>query len=339
MNGKAIKAVAQPTKQGFLYVFDRVTGKPVWPIEEQPVEKGNVPGEWYSPTQPFPTKPPAYSRNGVTVDDLIDFTPALHDQALTIVAKYKLGPVYTPPVREQVDGPLATLTLGTASGGTNWPGGSYDPETHTVVRLRLQCLRDADRPGRSRRKEISDMRYVAGTAGQEVRMRAGPARTPAPIRRCRTRVAAAALARRGGGGGGGGGLNVQGLPLIKPPYATISRHQSRSRRDRLAGPARRNPDAIRNHPALKGLDIPRTGQSGYNIGTLDHQDAGDRRRRPGHHHRRRIRAAPCCAPTTRPPARKWARSDARAAERLAHDLHAERQAVHRGRGQRRRLQR
>ncbi len=81
VDGKPIKAVAQPTKQGFLYVFDRVTGKPVWPIEERPVEKGDVPGEWYSPTQPFPTKPPAYSRNGITVDDLIDFTPALHDQA------------------------------------------------------------------------------------------------------------------------------------------------------------------------------------------------------------------------------------------------------------------
>ena len=87
VNGRAIKAVAVPSKQGFLYVFDRVNGQPVWPIEEKPVEKGNVPGEWYAPTQPFPTKPPAYSRNGVTPDVLIDFTPAMHDQALTIASK------------------------------------------------------------------------------------------------------------------------------------------------------------------------------------------------------------------------------------------------------------
>src|SRR5271168_4851883 len=97
VNGKNIKAVAQPTKQGILYVFDRVTGEPVWPIEETPVEKGNVPGEWYAPTQPIPSKPPAYSRNGVTPDVLIDFTPAMRDQALTIVSKFKLGPVFTPP--------------------------------------------------------------------------------------------------------------------------------------------------------------------------------------------------------------------------------------------------
>ncbi len=101
VNGKAIKAVALPTKQGFLYVFDRVTGEPVWPIEERPVEKGNVPGEWYAPTQPFPTKPPAYSRNGVTPDVLIDFTPELHDQALTNVAKFKTRPRLHAARREQ----------------------------------------------------------------------------------------------------------------------------------------------------------------------------------------------------------------------------------------------
>src|ERR1700724_2899603 len=132
VNGRAIKSVAVPTKQGLLYVFDRVNGQPVWPIEEKPVEKGNVPGEWYSPTQPFPTKPPAYARNGVTPDVLIDFTPAMRDQALTIASKYHLGPIFTPPVASNPGGPLATLTLGTAAGGTNWPGGSYDPATHHV---------------------------------------------------------------------------------------------------------------------------------------------------------------------------------------------------------------
>src|SRR5437867_1724885 len=95
VGGRAIKAVAQPTKQGILYVFDRVTGQPVWPIEERPVEKGDVPGEWYSPTQPFPTRPPAYARQGVSIDDLIDFTPELRAEAVKAVAKFKLGPIFT----------------------------------------------------------------------------------------------------------------------------------------------------------------------------------------------------------------------------------------------------
>src|SRR5215472_702829 len=89
--GRVIQAVAVPTKQGFLYVFDRVTGKPVWPIEEQPAMPGDVPGEWYSPTQPIPTRPAAYARNGISIDDLFDFTPALRDEARTLIAKYKIG--------------------------------------------------------------------------------------------------------------------------------------------------------------------------------------------------------------------------------------------------------
>lgn len=102
---KPIKAVAISSKQAFLYVFDRVTGQPVWPIEERPVEKGSVPGEWYSPTQPFPTKPPAFDHQGVTLDNLIDFTPMLHAEATQIASKYKLGPVFTPPVVSRVEGP------------------------------------------------------------------------------------------------------------------------------------------------------------------------------------------------------------------------------------------
>jgi quinoprotein glucose dehydrogenase len=268
VNGRAVKAVAQPTKQGFLYVFDRVTGQPLWPIEERPVEKGSVPGEWYAPTQPFPTRPPAYSRNGVAVNDLIDFTPALHDQALTIVSKYHLGPVFTPPVESKTGGPLATLTMGTASGGTNWPGGSYDPDTHNVIAYACNaCLTPIGLVPSP--KELSDMRYVAGTAGQEVRMRAGPgenagADSPLPGRTPAGRGGAAA----GGGGGFGGALTVQGLPLIKPPYSTISAINLDRGEIVWQVPHGDTPDAIRNHPALKGVDLPRTGQSGYNIGTL-----------------------------------------------------------------------
>jgi quinoprotein glucose dehydrogenase len=269
VDGKSIPAVAQPTKQGFLYVFNRLTGEPVWPIDEKPVEKGDVPGEWYSKTQPFPSKPPAYSRNGVSVEDMIDFTPALHDQALTIAAKYKIGPVYTPPVASKENGPLATLTLGTAAGGTNWPGGSYDPETHTVyVYACNACLVPIGLTQPP--KDQSDMNYVAGTAGQEFRMRTGPgegsgadavaARAP--------RTADAPAPARAAAGGGGGGLTVQGLPLIKPPYSTISALNLDRGEIVWQTPAGDTPDAIKNHPALKGLNIGRTGQSGYNIGTL-----------------------------------------------------------------------
>ncbi len=274
VNGRLVQAVAQPTKQGYLYVFDRVTGKPVWPIEERPAANGGVPGEWYSPTQPIPTRPAAYARNGVAVEDLIDFTPALRDQARTMIAKYKIGPVFTPPVESKTDGPLATLTLGTASGGTNWPGGSYDPQTHTAYLYACNaCVTPIGlvRPP----KELSDMDFVAGTAGQEVRMRTGPgensgadsvAAAPAAGRGGAGRGAAAAAG--GGGGGGGGGLTVQGLPLIKPPYATISAINLDSGDIVWQIAHGETPDAIRNHAALKGLSIPRTGQSGYNIGTL-----------------------------------------------------------------------
>ena len=263
VNGRPIKAVAQPSKQGFLYVFDRTNGHDVWPIEERPVEKGTVPGEWYSPTQPFPTKPPVYSRNGVTTDDLVDFTPALRAQAQSIVSKYKLGPVFTPPVESQLGGPLATLTLGTASGGTNWPGGSYDPETHTAYLFACNaCLTPIGLVPPT--KDISDMRYVAGTAGQEIQIRTGPgegagADAPKP-----TRPANAPA----GGGGGFRPLNIDGLPLIKPPYGTITAINL-DRGEIVWQVAHGDtPDVVRNHPALKGMNIPRTGQATYNVGTL-----------------------------------------------------------------------
>jgi quinoprotein glucose dehydrogenase len=266
MNGRAIKAVAQPTKQGILYVFDRVTGQPVWPIEERPVEKGNVPGEWYSPTQPFPTKPPAYARNGVTQDVLIDFTAAMRDQALTIVSKYKLGPVFTPPAASTSGGPLATLTLGTASGGTNWPGGSYDPETHTVYASACNaCLTPIGLVPPP--KDFSDMNYILGTAGQQVTMRTGPgegagadATVPArgPARAPAANQAAAAPITP---------LSVQGLPLIKPPYGTISAINLDRGEIVWQVAHGETPDAVRNSAALKGLDIPRTGQSS-SVGTL-----------------------------------------------------------------------
>jgi quinoprotein glucose dehydrogenase len=258
VDGRKIKAVAQPSKQGFLYVLDRLTGKPVWPIEERPVEKGSVPGEWYSPTQPFPTKPPAYSRNGVSVDELIDFTPELRKKAEDLVSHYRLGPVFTPPVASKAEGPLATLTLGTADGGTNWPGGSYDPETHTAYLYACNsCLEPiglVEPP-----KDFSDMRYVYGTAGREVRMinAAGTnssADAPKPPRKAPKDDWIS--------------LNVDGLPLIKPPYGTISAINLDKGELVWQIAHGETPDLVRNHAALKGLNIPRTGQETWNVGTL-----------------------------------------------------------------------
>lgn len=258
VGGRAIKAVALPSKQGFLYVFDRVTGQPVWPIEEKAVGKGDVPGEWYSPTQPIPTRPAAYSRNGVTPDVLIDFTPALRDEGLAVASKFKLGPVYTPPVLSQKDGPLALLTLGTASGGTNWPGGAYDPENQIVYApacnacLTLISLIPTPSP------EISDMKYVLGIAGQPFRIARGPgegagadAPPPPPPPPAASAPPVAPVT-----------TTVQGLPLIKPPYGTISAISLKTGDILWQTPHGETPDAVRTNAALKGLDIPRTGQSG-----------------------------------------------------------------------------
>ena len=260
VNGRPVKAVAQPSKQGFLYVLDRVTGKPVWPIEERPVEVGSVPGEWYSPTQPIPTRPAAYSRNGVSVDDLIDFTPELRKQAETLVSRYHLGPVFTPPVVSQIGGPLATLTLGTADGGTNWPGGSYDPETHILYAFACNaCLEPIGLVPPP--QGLSDMNYVYGTAGKEVRM----------INAAGTDSSADALKpvrKPAGSGDEWTVLSVDGLPLIKPPYGTISAINLDTGEIIWQIAHGETPDLIRNHPALKGLKIPRTGQETWNVGTL-----------------------------------------------------------------------
>lgn len=127
VDGREIKALAQASKQAFVYVFDRATGEPVWPIEEQPVLRGNVPGEWYSPTQPFPTKPAPFDLQGITEDDLIDFTPELRKEALQIAKRAQLGPIFMPP-KVRGDGQPIIQAPG-PGGGVNWHGTAVDPET------------------------------------------------------------------------------------------------------------------------------------------------------------------------------------------------------------------
>jgi glucose dehydrogenase len=264
VDGRRVKAVAQPTKQAFLYVFDRVTGKPIWPIEERPVPKGDVPGEWYSPTQPFPTKPPAYDRQGVTEDDLIDFTPELKREALEVASWHKMGPLFTPPVVSKIDGPLGTLMAPSQDGGSNWPGGSFDPETNilyvasggTVVSKALV----APYPGQS------DMAYIEGNAVTGPRT-SGGAGSSAGGGRSEFQGAQQRAASESTRGPPRLALTVQGLPLLKPPYGSIAAidMQSGALLWRIAHGE--TPDDIKNHPLLAGLDIPRTGQAGQ-PGTL-----------------------------------------------------------------------
>ncbi len=267
VGGRTVKALAQPTKQAFLYVLDRETGKPIWPIVERKVERGDVPGEWYSPTQPFPSKPPAYDVQGVTTDDLIDFTPELRAKAIEFVKAYKIGPLYTPPVVSK-PGRWGTITNPGIQGGTNWPGGCYDPETHIVyVYSKTQPSLIGIVPNTD--KSVSEFPQVHGVAGSEasampamgasrpgMRNMEGPPAAPPP----------------GGAPGGAKGpppgfLAIDGLPLLKPPYGRITAIDL-SKGDLAWQVAHgETPDNIRNHPQLKGKKIPRTGRAG-NLGPL-----------------------------------------------------------------------
>ena len=231
INGRTVKAVAQPTKQGILYTFDRVTGEPIWPIEEKPVPKGDVPGEWYSPTQPIPTKPPAYGIAGIpSVDDLIDFTPELRAEALQIVSKYRIGPAFTPIVVSKPEGPFGTILT---TGVTNWPGGSYDPESHILyVHASTGMVSNGLVPGDPARTEFA---WVSGSA-------APPGSAP-PLR-------------------------VQGMPLVKPPWGSIVAIDMDRGEIMWKIANAETPDNVRNNPALQGLPIPRTGRQSNTIGLL-----------------------------------------------------------------------
>jgi quinoprotein glucose dehydrogenase len=229
VDGRRIKAVMQPSKTGYLYVFDRVTGRPVWPIEERPVPQSTVPGERTSPTQPFPTKPPPFERIGLTEDDLIDFTPALRAEALEIVKPFTLGPIFTPPsIRsEGPDGKKGTLIVPGWYGGANWNTGAFDPETgvYYAISHTIPNVYDLVKPLEGRRSTI-DYSVDAGR---------GEASRHTDIK------------------------GPQGLPLTKPPYGRITAIDL-NRGEHLWMAA--NGDGPRHHPVLKELNLPPLGIAG-----------------------------------------------------------------------------
>jgi quinoprotein glucose dehydrogenase len=175
VDGRRVEAVVQLTKQSFAYVFDRVSGKPVWPIVERPVPQTDVPGERTSPTQPIPTKPAAFDRQGVRVDELIDFTPELRAAAIEAVKPYRLGELYTPPsLANAPDGTKGTLNLPGSVGGANWEHGSFDPETGILYVGSFTNVANFALENDSAR---SDMRYVGG-AGRVPNVRGLPLMKP-----------------------------------------------------------------------------------------------------------------------------------------------------------------
>ena len=285
---QAEKVVAVPTKQSMLYVFDRVTGTPIWPIPEVPVPQSDVPGEKTAATQPIPSKPPAYARTYVKVpDDVIDFLPEMRAQGLTNLERYKV--VQSPYVPYVVgnERTVGALNIGNTGGGTNWPGGGYDPETHIVY---AQASNTGLTTGTLRTPPagFSDIRYVSGREGTTFTVSEGPGFGSAadyptqPQRGGRGGAGAAAEGNRGAAPAGGAAapaaaaaptgnlLQIEGLSILKPPYGVLSAINL-DRGDLLwSVPHGDTPDAVRNHPKvgpiladyLRRNNLPKTGQSG-----------------------------------------------------------------------------
>lgn len=279
VDGKAIKSVAVPSKQGWLYTFDRVSGQPVWPITEVAVPKGDVPGEWYAPTQPMPTKPPAYARTFVKVpDDLIDFTPEMRTKALEALKRYKqVNSPYVPYILGNTNGLIGAINIGNTTGGTNWPGAGFDPETHTAY---LPAHNSAVTTGsliKPPKGFVSDIDYVAGVEGREFRQLDGPgfgSAADAPVRRPEAAAPTPAPAPAAAPAAGAPApapaptaLNVDGLSILKPPYGVLSAINLDRGELMWQVPHGDTPDIVRNHPALRTMNMPKTGQPG-NVGLV-----------------------------------------------------------------------
>jgi quinoprotein glucose dehydrogenase len=222
--GRPRRLVVQTSKQGFAYVFDRVSGEPIWPIEERPVPSSDTPGEWTAPTQPFPSRPAPYERQGVTQEDLINFTPALRQSAIEIAKSYRFGPLYQPVSRvDAPDGTKGTFQAPGANGGVNIMGGAAaDPETGILY---VASQGGVSRISLESNPERSEMRFVSQ----------GP----------------------------GGLRGPEGLPLFKPPYGRITAIDLTTGEHRWMITNGDTPAAIRDHPALRGVTVPRTGKNAH----------------------------------------------------------------------------
>ena len=241
VDGREIKAIAQVSKQGFVYTFDRATGEPVWPIEERPVpQESNMPGEVPSLTQPFPTKPAPIDYQGVTLEDLVDFTPEIRALAVEAVDGFRLGPLFTP-----LDRPIEGETRGTVmrppDGGTaGWSGAAVDPETGMLyVPSRNQAtVIPLYEPGPALG---STMRYTHGAPERERLDRRGNIRDVPRM--------------------------PQGLPLLKPPYSRMTAIDMNTG-DHAWWVPTGSGDRYRRHPRLRHLDLPPLGGDNGSSGPL-----------------------------------------------------------------------
>jgi quinoprotein glucose dehydrogenase len=235
-NGRTIKAVAQATKQTLLFAFNRETGEPLWPIEERPVPQSLVPGEKLSPTQPFPTKPAPYDLAGISVDDLIDFTPELREQAIAALADWEIGPLYNPPLhRDNPLGKRGSLWCPGDGGGSNITGpAAADPETGIIfLTSQSACSAHTLVPG-----DEADLRYMTDNG---------------------TTTTGVTPAQYANGAGGGAPRHPSGLPLMKPPYSRITAIDLNTGETLWMIPIGETPDRIKNNPALAGVDVGNTG--------------------------------------------------------------------------------
>lgn len=226
VDGREVKALAQVSKQGFTYVFDRATGEPVWPIEERPVETDtNLEGEVLSATQPFPTKPPPFEYQGVSIDDLVDFTPEIRAMALEAVRGFRLGPLFTPPMRTIEGGIQGTIQRPAIDGGANLQGSGVDPETGLLYV-----------PSNN---SFSVLKYY----------------TPDPAEGGNLRYTQSAF------GSGRQPTLPQGLPLFKPPYSRMTAIDLNVGDNAWMQP-NGDGDRYRNHPRLRNLNLPSLGGDG-----------------------------------------------------------------------------
>ena len=264
IDGNPRKIVGQPSKQGWLYAFDRITGEPIWPMPEMAVPQSNVPGEKTSPTQPFPSKPPLYSRNHLAKDDVIDFTPELRAKALDNLKKFRWEQTPFVPYSLVGDKVLGSVQVGNTMGGVNWPGSSFNPETGIFY---TQANNSSVGTGSFSHEYFEQIKPETQEKLGHIAIWEAPGFAQPGFEAPTTSGYRALTPPAGGGGGGGGGGNpltegLNGLPIIKPPYGVVTALDMNNGTLKWQVPHGDTPDAVRNHPMLKGMTIPKTGQTG-----------------------------------------------------------------------------